>query len=85
MIASLALIVAIVSVTLLLLSLRGKSIERYYRRGERIRSIVTATLAVAIAWTFIRSGVVWQMAIAVLLIMFATVFVWVEQPQKEIV
>lgn len=78
------LIVGVVALTYVVVQLRRDHVEKTYERGKRYRELGTMVAAVIIAWLFIRSGDPLRMAVALLLFVVATVYVLVEQPQKEI-
>ena len=80
-----ALIVGVVALTYVVVQMRREKVEKTYERGKRYRELGTMAAAVVIAWLFIRSGDPVRMAVALLLFVVATVYVIVEQPQKEIV
>lgn len=81
----LALIVGVVALTYVIVASRREKVERTYERGENYRKLITAAAAVIVAWTFIRSGDPVLIAFAVLGFVFATVYVMIEQPQKQVV
>jgi len=51
---------------------------------EKGRTLIGAIIIVVGAWTALRSGIVWMMALALGAIAFMTLFVYFEQPHKEI-
>lgn len=79
------LIIGVVAITYVIVSWRRQQIERAYERGDTYRKFFTVIVAILVAWTFIRSGDPWLMAAAVLGIAFATIYVIIEQPHKELV
>lgn len=81
----LGMIVGVVAVTYLVVQWRREKVEKTYERGKRYRELGTMVAAVIIAWLFIRSGDPLRVAAAIGLFVVATVYVIIEQPQKEIV
>lgn len=81
----LALVFGVVAITYVLVQWRREKVEKSYEKGKRYREIGTMAAAVLIGWLFIRSGDPVRMAIALALFAIATIFVLVEQPQKDIV
>lgn len=80
-----ALIIGVVLATYVVVSWRREKVEKSYEKGKRYRELGTMAAAVIIAWLFIRSGDPVRMAVALMLFVVATVYVLVEQPQKEVV
>ncbi|WP_373190025.1 hypothetical protein [Halolamina sp.] len=79
------LIAVTVVVTLLIAMFRTKAAENYlFRPVEKARTVIGATVIIVGAWTALRSGVVWMMALALGAIAFVTLFVYFEEPHKEI-
>ncbi|MFC6720904.1 hypothetical protein ACFQGT_00460 [Natrialbaceae archaeon GCM10025810] len=71
--------------TVALYSRRGDQIERTYHTIEYFRGVIGATALVLISWTFLRSGSMYLFVVAIGLIVFATVYVLVEQPHRNLV
>lgn len=51
---------------------------------ESARTVLGIVFAVIAAWTALRSGVVWMMLLALGVIAFGTMFVYFEQPHKDL-
>lgn len=64
---------------------RGEQAERLYRRIEFWRKIGGAVVAILLVGTFVRSGNPILIASAAVLLVFAALYVSVEQPHKELV
>lgn len=80
-----ALVVGVVAVTYVVVQWRREKVEKSYEKGKKYRELGTMTAAVIIAWLFIRSGDPLRVAAAIGLFVVATIYVVIEQPQKEIV
>jgi len=71
--------------TIVVFSRRRERVERTYYAIEYFRGVIGAIAIITVSWTFLRSGSTYLIAIALGLIMFATVYVLVEQPHKTLV
>lgn len=74
-----------VLVTLLFAMFREEAARGYlFDPVEKARTLLGGVILVIGAWTALRSGVMWMMALALFAIAFVTLFVYFEQPHKEI-
>ena len=72
-------------VTLLFAMLRPNAARGYlFDPVEKARTVLGGLIIIVGAWTALRSGVMWMMALALGAIAFVTLFVYFEQPHKEI-
>jgi len=71
--------------TIVLFSRRREAVERTYYRIEYFRGIIGAIALTTLSWTFLRSGSLYLVLIAIGLIVFATVYVLVERPHRTLV
>jgi|AntDeeMinimDraft_5_1070356.scaffolds.fasta_scaffold01429_8 hypothetical protein len=80
-----ALVAVTVVVTLLIAAFRTQAARNYlFNPVEKARTVIGSVIIVVGAWTALRSGVVWMMALALGATAFITLFVYFEQPHKEI-
>lgn len=80
-----ALAVGVIAVTYVVVASRRERVARAYERGDTLRKLVTAIAIALVAWTFLRSGDPVLIGAAILGIAFATIYVVIEQPHKEVV
>ncbi len=79
-----ALVVTTILSSLFLATFRRESAYRLFLTVEKGRTLIGAIVIVVGAWTALRSGIAWMMALALGAIGFMTLFVYFEQPHKEI-
>lgn len=80
----LGLVAVTVLASLLLAMFRGDTAQRMFMTVEKGRTLIGALIIIVGAWTALRSGIAWMMALALGAIAFLTLFVYFEQPHKEI-
>ncbi len=78
------LVVATVVISLFWATIRRESAHRLFMTVERGRTLIGGVIITVGTWTALRSGIVWMMALALGGIAFMTLFVYFEQPHKEI-
>lgn len=78
-------VVFTVLATIALVSRRRERVERTYYAIEYFRGVIGALALITISWTFLRSGSTYLIAVALGLIVFATVYVLIEKPHKTLV
>ena len=76
-------VVAAVLVTLVIIWRWGSTVESAYETFDYFRRLIGAVIVVLLAGTFLRSGSTILFGIALLLIMFAVVWFYVEQPHRK--
>ncbi len=81
----LGLVVLTVVVTLLLAMFRTNAAREYlFDPVEKARTVIGAIIIIVGAWTALRSGVIWMMVLALGAVAFVTLFIYFEEPHKEI-
>lgn len=84
-----AFVVGVVAVTVVATAVivhkKRDVVERGYERFKFLRKFAGAVILVVVAWTFIQSGSGILLAIAILSIFLATVYVMIERPHEEVV
>jgi len=80
----LGLVVSTVVISLLWATFRRESAHRLFLTVERGRTLIGGVIIIVGSWTALRSGIAWMMALALGAIAFMTLFVYFEQPHKEI-
>lgn len=78
-------VVATILITLFVVYRWKEPIESAYNTFDFLRRVVGALLVVLIAFTFLRSGNRTLFAIALGLIAFATIWFFIERPDKAVV
>lgn len=81
----LGLVAVTVVVTLLLAMFRTDAARGYlFDPVEKARTLIGGLIIIVGAWTALRSGVMWMMALALGAIAFLTLFVYFEEPHNDI-
>jgi len=81
----LGLVAVTVVATLLLAMFQTNTAREYlFDPVEKARTVIGAIIITVGAWTALRSGVIWMMALALGAIAFVTLFIYFEEPHKEI-
>lgn len=78
-------VLVVILLTLAVFWRHGDSVESAYNTFDYLRRLVGAILVILVAWTFLRSGNSYLFLIALVLIVFATVWFLVERPDKDLV
>jgi uncharacterized membrane protein len=79
------IIILTAAATVLLARNRQEQIKATYQRFEFTRKLITAFGVLLIAWTFLNSGDPVLMIVAIVGIVFATTYWYVEQPHERVV
>jgi len=79
------IIIGVVAVTVLVARNREEQIKQNYQRFETTRKAVTATGAALIAWTLLNSGDVLLILVAVALLIFVSMYLYIERPHDKVV
>ena len=81
----LLVILAVVTLTFLVARNREQQIKERYKRFEKTRKFVTAVGALLIAWTLLNSGDLLLIIAAILLLVFVSMYLFVERPHDKVV
>jgi hypothetical protein len=71
--------------TILFATLRPRQAEGVYRTFERSRKTIGGIFAILVSWTLVRSGRPMYILAALVMIALATLYWWVERPDKEVI
>ncbi|MFP8891838.1 hypothetical protein ACLI4U_19010 (plasmid) [Natrialbaceae archaeon A-CW2] len=78
-------VLAVVLLTLVVWWRHDDRVESAYNTFDYLRRLVGAILVILVAWTFLRSGNSYLFGLALVLIVFATVWFLVERPDRDLV
>lgn len=78
-------VVAVVLLTLLVIWRYGESVESAYNTFEYFRKLIGAILIALVTLTFLRSGNTYLFFVALILVVFVTVWFAVERPDQDLV
>jgi preprotein translocase subunit YajC len=81
----LLVILAVITLTFLVARNREQQIKERYKRFEKTRKFVTAVGALLIAWTLLNSGDLLLIIAAILLLVFVSMYLFVERPHDKVV
>ncbi|NUC75053.1 hypothetical protein HTZ84_22570 [Haloterrigena sp. SYSU A558-1] len=84
-VAAFALVVLVVFAVATLYRLRPGKVERTYNTIERWRKIIWGVVVIGVTWTFIRSGRPELIALALISVGLAAVYIAVEKPHRNLV
>jgi asparagine N-glycosylation enzyme membrane subunit Stt3 len=79
------IVAGVVGVTFLLARNREEQIKQKYQRFEKTRKFIWAVGALLIAWTLLNSGDIILVLIAVGLLVFVSMYIFVERPHDQVV
>ena len=79
------IIIGVVAVTVLVARNREEQIKQNYQRFETTRKAVTAIGAALIAWTLLNSGDMLLILVAVALLIFVSMYLYIERPHDKVV
>jgi preprotein translocase subunit YajC len=81
----LLIILGVITLTFLVAHNREQQIKERYKRFEKTRKFVTAVGALLIAWTLLNSGDLLLIIAAILLLVFVSMYLFVERPHDKVV
>jgi preprotein translocase subunit YajC len=81
----LLIILGVITLTFLVARNREQQIKERYKRFEKTRKFVTAVGALLIAWTLLNSGDLLLIIAAILLLVFVSMYLFVERPHDKVV
>ena len=81
----LLIILGVVTVTFLVARNREEQIKQRYQKFEKTRKFVTPVGALLIAWTLLNSGDLLLVVIAVGLLIFVSMYLFIERPHDKVV
>jgi preprotein translocase subunit YajC len=81
----LLIILGVITLTFLVARNREQQIKERYKRFEKTRKFVTAVGALLIAWTLLNSGDLLLIIAAILLLVFVSMYFFVERPHDKVV
>lgn len=79
------IIAGTILVTIVVVKLREQRVQEIYERQKFTRKLLAAIISLLIAWTFINSGNPWLIALAIILIAFATTYYVLERPDEKVI